>query len=127
MREWSGRQDVPERSGPNGLARRASEASATTESGGEAEPQDGSVGLTGWARAAQLAEPERASHSVADARAENFGRSVVFGSDFELSGYFELSDRFCGPPSPGFGCVLVLSGNGGFPDAQKQRERSMAE
>jgi len=42
MREWSGRQDVPERSGPNGLARRASEASATNQSGSEAEPQDGS-------------------------------------------------------------------------------------
>ena len=33
MRERSGRQDVPERSGPNGLARRASAANATTESG----------------------------------------------------------------------------------------------
>jgi hypothetical protein len=37
MRERSGRQDVPQRSGPNGLARRASAANATTESGGEAE------------------------------------------------------------------------------------------
>ena len=37
MRERSGRQDVPERSGPNGLARRASAANATNESGGEAE------------------------------------------------------------------------------------------
>ena len=33
MREGSGRQDVPERSGPNGLARRASAANATNESG----------------------------------------------------------------------------------------------
>jgi hypothetical protein len=30
MRERSGRQDVPKRSGPNGLARRASEVNATT-------------------------------------------------------------------------------------------------
>jgi len=30
MRERSGRQAVPERSGPNGLARRASAANATT-------------------------------------------------------------------------------------------------
>ena len=37
MRERSGRQDVSERSGPNGLARRASAANATNESGGEAE------------------------------------------------------------------------------------------
>jgi len=65
MRERSGRQDVPQRSGPNGLARLASEANANTESGGEAEPRDGSGGVTGWARAAQLAKPERASHSAA--------------------------------------------------------------
>ncbi len=38
----SGRQDVSEQSGPNGLARLASEANATNQSGGEAEPQDGS-------------------------------------------------------------------------------------
>jgi len=37
MRERSGRQDVPQRSGPNGLARRASAANATNESGGGAE------------------------------------------------------------------------------------------
>jgi hypothetical protein len=34
---------VPQRSGPNGLARRASAANATTESGGEAE-------IAGWVR-----------------------------------------------------------------------------
>jgi hypothetical protein len=56
---------VPERSGPPGLARRASAANATTESGGEAETKVGSGGVNGWARAAQLAEPERASHSAA--------------------------------------------------------------
>ena|SRR5579863_331362 len=37
MRERSGRQDVPQRSGRNGLARRASATNATDESGGEAE------------------------------------------------------------------------------------------
>jgi hypothetical protein len=67
MRERSGRQDVTERSGPSGLARRASRASATTESGGEAEKAGGSGQAGGWARAAQLAEPERASHSGAAA------------------------------------------------------------
>ncbi len=40
-RERSGRQGVPERSVPNGLARLASGANATNESGGEAEPWDG--------------------------------------------------------------------------------------
>src|ERR1700692_841230 len=39
MRERSGRQDVPERSGPNGLARRASAANATTESGAKRRSQ----------------------------------------------------------------------------------------
>jgi hypothetical protein len=37
MRERSGRQDVPERKRPEGLARLASAANATNESGGEAE------------------------------------------------------------------------------------------
>src|SRR5579885_795553 len=58
MRGRSGRQDVPERSVPSGLARRASGAHATTESGAEAETRGGQVG-------AQVAEPERASHSQA--------------------------------------------------------------
>jgi hypothetical protein len=54
------------RSGPSGLARRASAASATTESGGEAEKAGGSGRVGGgWARAAELAEPECASHSEA--------------------------------------------------------------
>jgi hypothetical protein len=44
MRERSGRQDVPERSGSNGLARRASAGNATNESGGEAEIAGG-VGM----------------------------------------------------------------------------------
>jgi hypothetical protein len=42
MRERSGRQDVPERSDPKGLARLAREASATNENGSEAETPDGS-------------------------------------------------------------------------------------
>ena len=50
---------------PGGLAGRASAANATTESGGEAETQAGSGSVTGWARAVQLAKPERASHSAA--------------------------------------------------------------
>jgi len=50
---------------PQGLARRASAANATTKSGGEAETRAGSGGVNGWAREAQLAEPERASHSAA--------------------------------------------------------------
>src|SRR6266436_1592479 len=37
MRERSGRQDVPERKRPEGLARLASGVNATNESGGEAE------------------------------------------------------------------------------------------
>src|SRR5208282_4904586 len=41
MRERSGRQDVPERKRPEGLARLASAANATNESGGEAE-------IAGW-------------------------------------------------------------------------------
>src|ERR1700722_166754 len=65
MRERSGRQDVPERSGPSGLARRASGTSATTESGTKRRKQEGSGGVNGWARAAQLAETERASDSGA--------------------------------------------------------------
>jgi hypothetical protein len=64
MRERSGRQDVPQRSGPNGLARRASEANATNESGGEAEPQDGSAGCGGWAAVRSLRSVSGAAHSV---------------------------------------------------------------
>jgi hypothetical protein len=43
----------------------SSAANATTESGGEAETQVGSGGASEWARAAELAEPEWASHSAA--------------------------------------------------------------
>ena len=45
----------------------SSAANATNESGGAAE-KAGGLGGTGWARATQLAEPERASHSGAAAR-----------------------------------------------------------
>jgi len=44
---------------------RANGASATTERGGEAETRAESGEVTGWARAAQLAKPERAFHSAA--------------------------------------------------------------
>ena len=37
-----------------------------------------------WAAMRSLRSVSGAAHSEADARAENFGRSVVFGSDFEL-------------------------------------------
>jgi hypothetical protein len=57
MGERSGRQDVTERKRPEGLARLASEASATTESGGEAESQAGSG--TGVGRDAKLTERSR--------------------------------------------------------------------
>jgi hypothetical protein len=46
-----------------GLARLASGVNATTESGDEAEKAGWSGRAGGWARAAELAEPERASHS----------------------------------------------------------------
>jgi len=79
MRERSGRQDVPERSGPNGLARRARAANATNESGGEAETRVVSGGVSGWARGSQLVEPERGSHSGAPRSAEKrFG--VLLGN-----------------------------------------------
>src|SRR5271167_3765728 len=64
MRERSGRQDVPERSGPNGLARRASAANATNESGGEAEIAGG-VGLRRGAATRSLRSARGAAHSVA--------------------------------------------------------------
>jgi len=52
--------------------------------------------------------------------------AMVFRSDFELSEYFELSDRFRGPPSSGFGCDLLLSGKRWF-SGRKQCERLWAE
>jgi len=74
MRGQSGRQDVPERSVPKGLARRASGAHATGESGSEAETRAGSGRAAEGARAAQLAQPERASHSAAP---RAFGRALA--------------------------------------------------
>jgi len=58
MRERSGRQDVTERSGPNGLARLASAANATNESGGEAEIAGGGWD-EGWGRDAEFTERSR--------------------------------------------------------------------
>jgi len=65
MRERSGRQAVPQRSGPTGWHGVLAQGTPPHKSGGETETRDGSGGVTGWARAAQLAEPERASHSAA--------------------------------------------------------------
>src|SRR5271166_5401171 len=62
MRERSGRQDVPERSGPSGLARRASEGNATNESGGEAEIA-GEVGMRRGAATRSLRSARGAAHS----------------------------------------------------------------
>jgi hypothetical protein len=62
MRERSGRQDVPQRSGPNGLARRASAANATNESGGEAEIA-GEVRGRGGAATRSLRSTRGAAHS----------------------------------------------------------------
>jgi hypothetical protein len=64
MRERSGRQDVPQRSGPNGLARRASAANATTESGGEAEIAGGG-GVRHGAATRSLRSARGAAHSGA--------------------------------------------------------------
>jgi hypothetical protein len=58
MRERSGRQDVPKRSGSNGLARRASAANATNESGGEAEIAGG-VGVVRVGRDAEFTQRAR--------------------------------------------------------------------
>ncbi len=57
MRERSGRQDVPERKRPKGLARLASAANATNESGGEAEIAGG-VGAA-WGRDVKFTERSR--------------------------------------------------------------------
>jgi hypothetical protein len=62
MRERSGRQDVPQRSGPDGLARRASAANATNESGGEAEIAGG-VGVRRGAARRSLRSARGAAHS----------------------------------------------------------------
>lgn len=62
MRERSGRQDVQERSSPNGLARRASAANATNESGGEAEIAGG-VGMGRGAATRSLRSARGVAHS----------------------------------------------------------------
>ena len=64
MRERSGRQDVPQRSGPNGLARLASAANATNESGGEAEIAGG-VGVRRGAAMPSLWRARGVAHSGA--------------------------------------------------------------
>ena len=57
MRERSGRQDVPQRNGPNGLTRRANGASATNQSGGERRSQ-AELGRV-WGREAEFTERSR--------------------------------------------------------------------
>jgi hypothetical protein len=64
MRERSGRQDVPERKRPEGLARLASAANATNESGGEAEIAGG-VGMRRGAATRSLRSARGAAHSAA--------------------------------------------------------------
>jgi hypothetical protein len=64
MRERSGRQDLTERKRPGGLARLASAANATTESGGEAEIAGG-VGRRRRAVTRSLRSARGATHSVA--------------------------------------------------------------
>src|SRR5271169_2396454 len=88
MRERSGRQDVPQRSGPNGLARRARAANATNESGGEAEIAGG-VGLRRGAATRSLRSARGAAHSV-DAAID----WLANGGDSRMSDHLELSDRF---------------------------------
>jgi hypothetical protein len=101
---------VPERSGPNGLARRASAANATNESGREAETQVGSAGLMEGRERRSLRSPsgrltaERRKSDTADSlRMErrlnsilNFGvslRSVVLVAA-KCSQRVHLADAF---------------------------------
>ena len=96
MRERSGRQDVPERSGPSGLARRASAANATNESGGEAEIAGGG-GVRRGAATQSLRSARGAAHSAAP-RPDWFGN----GGDSRISDHLELSDTFFGLTSHEF-------------------------
>ena len=88
MRERSGRQDVPECNGPNGLARRASGANATNESGSEAEIAGGG-GVRRGAATWSLRSARGAAHSV-DAAID----WLANGGDSRMSDHLELSDRF---------------------------------
>ena len=88
MRERSGRQDVTECNGPNGLARRASAANATNESGGEAEIAGG-VGLRRGAAVRSLRSVSGAAHSGAP-RLD----WLVNGGDYRISDDLELSNGF---------------------------------
>jgi hypothetical protein len=86
MRERSERQDVPQRSGPNGLARRASAANATNESGGEAEIAGG-VGMRCGAARRSLRSACGATHSAAS-------RHAVGGQEgYDRSGRKDLVTR----------------------------------
>src|SRR5216683_7620655 len=82
MRERSGRQNVPQRSGPNGLARRASAANATNESGGEAEIAGG-VGVRRGAATRSLRSARGAAHSAAPCeKGEKWGGNGGVKTDF---------------------------------------------
>ena len=83
MRERSGRQDVPERKRPEGLARLASAANATNESGGEAEIAGG-VGVRRGAATRSLRSACGAAHSGA-------ARHAVGGEKgYDLNGQKDL-------------------------------------
>jgi adenine-specific DNA-methyltransferase len=94
---------VTERKRPGGLARLASAANATNESGGEAETQAGKVRVIGWARVAKLAEPERAPHSgVAANRLDHLlknGRLYADVKEFSLRGRACKQDDTCSEAS----------------------------
>ncbi len=64
MRERSGRQDVTERKRPAGLARLASAANATTESGAKRRRGLGQAALMDGREQQSLRSLERASHSA---------------------------------------------------------------
>src|SRR5271170_731361 len=95
MRERSGRQDVPERSGPNGLARRASAANATNESGGEAEIAGG-VGMRRGAATRSLRSARGAAHSGAARHAVGGEEGYdLIGQKDLVAGEFENFKREC--------------------------------
>ena len=83
MRERSGRQDVTERKRPEGLARRASAANATNESGGEAEIAGG-VGMRRGAATRNLRSARGGTHSGAARHA------VGTKEGYDLSGQKDL-------------------------------------
>jgi hypothetical protein len=95
MRERSGRQDVPERSVPNGLARRASAANATNRSGGEAEIAGG-VKMRRGAATRSLRSARGAAHSGAARHAVGGEEGYdLIGQKDLVAGEFENFKREC--------------------------------